>query len=758
MKFPFIKGIASTDKIIKKHLNPNDIVSNKTSSLSHFLTTKKDSATQSYTLNTLDISQSNNSPNGVFNKNFTDSKFKPNNIILKKNSIKKSIVNSKNKKRSFKALFPKNIIIQIETLKKINDFKTLYGLYQLRIQICNFTLALLSLLSIYCSIMDNEYFIKKSFIFLEKKYNFKIEEILKKENKEEISYFYKLIEKRKISTVENIFRCINLISSIISCIIITFKYYYNIGLLKMDKKISEYNNFFSSGIFHYFIIECIINLISYPPKINKVFELSSHTVRYLYTLNSFFLILSFLKMYNIFRIFFMASKYSSKISEAICQTYKTNYNLLFIIRAEMNSRPLFFFIMIFLIFIFITSLLLRSFEVFGYDIIKGYYGRKGNNDLRKSINNFWLNIISITNIGFGDEFPRTNLGRIIIFMTSLFGMFFLGFLIANISGSSQFNAKEGRAYLKMKKILSKENIYHKSAEVIKGILFLRRNTINIKNKLGDKITLIKESMVLHVKFNNDLMNFNDELYVARFYSIPIVNLIKNMENKLYDNVKNLSILLNKIEDINKDLMKLERGQNNLLETLKKINLQQSKITKYLLEKHNNNFLKKEQIFKDEDEEKEKKEEKESKHMKKIDLFTLSVMNTPVSSYSKKENTLLDFNRINPKKLFGNKKKNESPSINMKKTIKIKSKLKLKLESNAIKSLNVFEKRELIRLKLNNLALKKIFKNYKFDYIKTIQIKKVNTFKEKKNKNLNNFIRLNYNDANYESVRKRDIKH
>ncbi len=145
-------------------------------------------------------------------------------------------------------------------------------------------------------------------------------------------------------------------------------------------------------------------------------------------------------------------------------------------------------------------------------------------------------------------------------------------------------------------------------------------------------------------------------------------------------------------------------------------------------------------------------------MKKIDLFTLSVMNTPVSSYSKKENTLLDFHRINPKKLFGNKKKNDSPSINMKKTIKIKSKLKLKLESNAIKSLNVFEKRELIRLKLNNLALKKIFKNFKFDYIKTIQIKKVNTFKEKKNKNLNNFIRLNYNDANYESVRKRDIKH
>ena len=95
---------------------------------------------------------------------------------------------------------------------------------------------------------------------------------------------------------------------------------------------------------------------------------------------------------------------------------------------------------------------------------------------------------------------------------------------------------------------------------------------------------------------------------------------------------------------------------------------------------------------------------------------------------------------------------------MKKTIKIKSKLKLKLETNAIKSLNVFEKREVIRLKFNNIALKKIFKNYKFDFIKTIQFKKVNSFKETKNKSLNNVMHLNHNDANYENVRKRDIKH
>ena len=62
----------------------------------------------------------------------------------------------------------------------------------------------------------------------------------------------------------------------------------------------------------------------------------------------------------------------------------------------------------------------------------------------------------ITGIGYDDQYPRSNLERIVVFLSSIYVMFFLRFLIASISEGIQFNPKEKRAYLKMIKILSKE--------------------------------------------------------------------------------------------------------------------------------------------------------------------------------------------------------------------------------------------------------------------------------------------------------------
>ena len=734
MNFPFINGNSSNEKFMKKYLNMNTNDKNstyKTSSVNQLLTSKKENLYPTLTNNTLDNSQTKDNDNIMF-KSFKENKVRYS--IAKKNTEQKSMLNKKLKRRTLRMHFPRNTIYQIQTLRNLDDYKTVVGINIFKIRVCDFCLAFLSFTSFLCSIVDNEYFIKKTFNYLEKKYGFKIEDLFNK-TQEEINLYVTLIQKRKISPVENVFRCLNIISSFLCCIILWFKYYYKIDLLKIEKKISEYKNVFTSGLFHFFIIECIICLISYPPKINKVFYFSIHTVRYIYSFNSIIFLFSFIKLYNIVKIFLMASRYSSRISETICQTYKTNYNILFMIRAEVNSNPIFFCLILFIIYIVISTISLRSFEVFGYDIFLGLNGNKGRNDLRRLINDFWLSIITVTGIGYGDEYPRTNLGRIVVFLSSIFGMFFLGFLIASVSGGIQFNPKEQRAYLKMKKILSKENLHHKSVELIKGILFLRKNGINYKYKLGDIQTLIKERIILFCKVYNDCNNFNNRLYVARFYSIPMVNLIRTMEYKLYENLKSLTKHLSKVDCIDNDLLFLEKRQNKIVERLKNINVLQKKITRFLLENHNNNYLKRNNIKEvgeeeENEEEKEEKEEKEEEEeeeeskdkkirnkvtfeMEKLVLFpTPTITKSFLSKITNKNKNILAIPKVSARKLC------KSPNVSQRHLIKIKN-----------KKANVSGK-DKSKKQLEASIIKKLSNKYKFDLIRDIEIKRANSFKSK----------------------------
>ena len=359
-------------------------------------------------------------------------------------------------------------------------------------------------------------------------------------------------------------------------------------------------------------------------------------------------------------------------------------------------------------FIIISTSLLRNFEAFGYDVMRGYIGNKGLNDLRNSMNNIWLNIITITGIGYGDEYPRTNLGRISIFISSIFGMFFLGFLIASISSAIEFNNKENRAFMKMKKIFSKENLEHKSAEFIKALLLLRKNCINYKHKRNRGIILLKERIILIIKLYNDCLNYNDGLYVARYYSIPMVNLIRTMEVKLYDSLVLLTKHLTKVDNIDVDLFNLQKDHKSIYETMKNVNYQISKINKFLLENHNNNYLRREEIKKEEEEEElsQNNSSENETSMIKINLFQdPNKTKVEIKDILVKSNTLLSIPKINPPKRF------YSPIFNHKQLNKVKT--KYDLHSKII----VKTRRNITDTILNKFSLK-----YNFN-IKKVQIRK-----------------------------------
>ena len=120
---------------------------------------------------------------------------------------------------------------------------------------------------------------------------------------------------------------------------------------------------------------------------------------------------------------------------------------------------------------------------------------------------------------------------------------------------------------------------------------------NIKFRGGieeEKSGNLREKICLLLKIRAETKCFANELHVSRIYSMPINDLVKTLENKLYDNLLDISKDLENINSIENDFISLENNQKFIQEKLKRINFLQTEIGKYLLEIQNSNYLHRDQ--------------------------------------------------------------------------------------------------------------------------------------------------------------------
>ena len=494
-------------------------------------------------------------------------------IDEKENQVKK-------KRKSIFERIEYNPLSAIDSLKqlKIYEDKTMYGKNVNKIKICEIFLGLFSLISILLGILDNEFYIKNTRKFI-KPYI--------KDNILDINSL-KQIGKRKISKLENYIRILNGILSIILCIVVIIKYkFYLIGE-KINKRLSEYDGFKSAGYTIYIIIECMICIIFYPPFLNITFFGKSINNVFVYSLNSILLPFNILKGYNLVLLIIFQSRYNSNISKTICDNYKIEADTKFIIRSEINSKMLRNILYIMIIFCSLLSALSRYFEIFSFDINTYLEGKKGLNDLQNYINNYWLTLITVLNVAFGDEYTRTNLGRFINFIVCVIGIVSIGMSVATITDKLEFDINEKKAYLKLKKVFSPKNTQNKAANVIKTILLIAKNG---KEKIINRSKHFREKTILLLKIKAETKIFKNELLVSRVYSMPINDLIKTMETKLYDNLLDVTTELDKINFIEDDFKLIRKNQDSISQKLKTITYFQNCISKIISENHNLNYLK-----------------------------------------------------------------------------------------------------------------------------------------------------------------------
>ena len=411
----------------------------------------------------------------------------------------------------------------------------------------------------------------------------------------------------------------------------TIKYLKNMGILEEETSLSENLKLkFLIPI----IIESILNMLFLPPSVNKIFIGFERNVIYIYTINNIFMLINFIKIINIYLATYYISFYNGMLPKMICHSNMISHSLHFSIKMIMAKHPFSFLIINWIILTICISYIIYGIEYLSIDIVNGNYSKKGENDFKNAINSFYLYSFLVLRVVFGDNVTRTILGKMILFFGGIIGSIIEGFLFYYLLRLVELNKDEDRAYSKLQKLFDPINKENKAVNFIKTVLMIKkhikenkenidiyRQKVNnekresiirkstnfneneknndksnnfenilektkiinddggVSNKDNNKINAIRRKkfikylehiFILKIRFQCDYKNFIDNYKVCRSLTMSFIDAIKSLEEKLIGNNDYLSTILDKIINVDDELIELINANKNASIDLQKL--------------------------------------------------------------------------------------------------------------------------------------------------------------------------------------------
>ena len=497
-------------------------------------------------------------------------------------------------------------LVDINQELNSNNSTSVYERTRLNVKYVDVIIGILAFSNIVITIIDNELYIIKNDEYYDNR-----NEFITPQN-------IKIMGDRKISNKENICRIINIFIAFFTLIFVIIRYSLILKLLKLENKLSKYDNLISSGLLWREILEILFVIILYPPYLNSIINGTMLDLYFVYNFNSIVAAIVILKCYLIIRVYSYFSKWTSDEAISLCNKYNVESGLSFALKAELTYRP---YIAIFLVTLIIVLICAYFVKIAEYGVMEFDTKSKNlseENDLAYLLNCIWLIIITMVTVGYGDEYPKSHFGRIVIIIAAILGMLLVSIIIVSLGNLIEFTDEEKKAYSLLKKMKADDNAFNKAGNVI-GILckmrylFERRikgksikkssNIIKFKNNDnnnndGSNKTILIKRFILLTKLKRAVSMFKSDFKLATSFSIPVDEMLKFLESKLSSDIKELNSKLDILQTTEGKLDKIETVQKNISDSMEPILKRQEKIAKYIIEINNqlymNNILKRKQ--------------------------------------------------------------------------------------------------------------------------------------------------------------------
>lgn len=248
-----------------------------------------------------------------------------------------------------------------------------------------------------------------------------------------------------------------------------------------------------------------------------------------YHINDYLQILSLARYIYMVPVILNMTRWKSSSADRICRMYGCKANTGFTVRCLMQDQPEIFNFTLFIISIMWFAQAVRVCEAPIARVDK-------NMNHHNFINACWSVILTMTTVGFGDYFPRTTIGRIIIFFCAMFGVVVVSMIVVTVMNMLEMSDAESKAFTVSKKITLRKAMTQDSGVILGKFMSLNWK---IKKKLPinssvifDFIKSVTTFTASHRDYRNEVHENQNEYIFSQFNMLKF----KNDELKVYMSV------------------------------------------------------------------------------------------------------------------------------------------------------------------------------------------------------------------------------
>ena len=148
-------------------------------------------------------------------------------------------------------------------------------------------------------------------------------------------------------------------------------------------------------------------------------------------------------------------------AQRCCSIFGVEANFLFGLKALMKEDPISVVIYSFLFSLLQLSTSLQIFE------------REVDENFKNITTAMWNVIITLTTVGYGDYYPKTNFGRLIGVITAFWGVFFVSLFVVALTNTLELEESEQRAFILLRRLFTRKLLRESACKMIQSRYVVR---------------------------------------------------------------------------------------------------------------------------------------------------------------------------------------------------------------------------------------------------------------------------------------------